>query len=964
MNEQRQKKQVELSVTIDQQYIPHYVVETLGSEQVPAFVGQSKTMNRNTDIQWKQLWGEQIQQGPAFVQPAAQQVQQPVAAPQKESYKERKERESKEKKLLKEGKKYTPNANLQTARLMQLKEQADAEAANNPVNLSEELEETQLNEIVTRISEASISPDMFSEERFPEESVNLRRTLSDYKNLETLMDHNQFYFEELRHNDRMRYKKLQYCMQMASHLEDMLKIATATYGVSLEGGAINEAPIVEHAKNVRADALRDYSRWLSSMDYRYKDDLEQYIRRRVNEEIPKYNERREQFQRQYIEDNPGAAWMNVPAFNYPPQYESLEKLRGLMQEKGEVYLQHKAMLDTMMEEVTHSLEAYASLKAQTSVYDEVLSHMQTDEKNTLDSKKIALEMTKRMDKLMTDSYAVIERFENVNDAMKMLLRGERLSGLNVVVLSQFGYDAQPQFKQRILDDASANGIRTNRQNAELARLLEDPRVQVGDHSSQFVKRAASMLRQGDDDYNIALLNHLEKVKNLGDNVPDKAFYDQTKALLQPYVDKVMQWDMDKALSMSDDELANYQQTLDALFCDNMFVADLMKTKHWDMGKYSMKNEMLGDRIYDYANRVSTLRALAEKSRGIALQRAAKLGDLPREAFSDFEWINKIHDASGVAAFCNDRKEIGQRMLDAQIAKNADQQQVDSPAFKAKCQEQVRTAVASNFFVAGQFIEIEDSFKNALKKKNAGEPLSEDERIMAEAMDRVQTNRYKLAGYTAEEAARDGVQADIGEPVFRSFTRFTEGEAGRQLTPEQFKQLVLDFGAGYGMEQGKTAPQELEAARQKNMRAARQYKEVMRAQYDFLAKKYGSALENFDAKYISEHLMEIYRDFNNGQVDTDLAGNIPGFYDENDPADMLLMHRANYYNVMGNALVGLMSVYGNGQCTAEELKMMIENQKNTPQIAPHREFLLANKGQGTFENKLKPDAVMDKVKIVD
>ena len=83
---------------------------------------------------------------------------------------------------------------------------------------------------------------------------------------------------------------------------------------------------------------------------------------------------------------------------------------------------------------------------------------------------------------------------------------------------------------------------------------------------------------------------------------------------------------------------------------------------------------------------------------------------------------------------------------------------------------------------------------------------------------------------------------------------------------------------------------------------------------------------------------------------------------NDPADVLLMHQADYYNLMGYSVVNALNLFVNAHMTEDMLNEM--NQTAVAQVAAHREYLVAHKDEAKFGDKINPEAVMKPVKIVE
>ncbi len=959
MNEQEQKKQIELTVSINQQ--EHiYRHDTMEAAQVPEFLEETDRRLQEQKQRRQRLWDDSLRGQPQqIIARAETQPQPPVAAPAQETYKQSRQRKKEEKQAIKLGKKYTRNANIYTYELMRIKELNDP-LNTGPEGIAPDIGQEELTEAVKRMTETKISADMFSEENFPEKSVILRRCLYEFRSIEGLMKANPEFFQGLEQNDPLRYKKLLHCQNLAAPIEDMLVCASLSCGVTDVGNPVMAVETAEMARRHRDLQLREFSRLLANENAIYEGEFQSYLKERMEQELPDYMAKTQDFQRRYLEDNPQSAWMDIPALNSELQFEAIEKAKNLLEENGERYLANKDMCDAMFSDLTRSIETYAILKAQSSAYDELKYRLDTAESTKQDSAALSRLATKKIDELMEESYKAMDRYEAIMATLKAFLRDNKLMAINVAVLSEYGYDAEPQYREKALQSASATAVRSRWQKETLTRLLADERVHVGSHESEYVQRAASMFRQNDDDYNIALLNHFERVRALGDANPSKELYDSTRQLLMPYVQKVLNWDMAAALRMDNEELADNQEQLDALFCDNMFVTDILNMKHWSGKPYTMKGELLGDRIYDFASRLNTLRGLYEKSRAIAIKRAAKIQVLPPNTFTEKEWTSKIGNQNKILDFAEERLSIGNRLMDIEKKKALEYGDINSEAFKERTHKHIlETARIGNLYQQGKFHAIEQEFWDAMNKLKEGkEELSEEERVVGETMARLHDEGYRLAAFDNEEAKRLGVHENIGEMLFRSFGRYTESEGGRTMTEDQFRRMLLDLGAGYKMKHGETPEAEISQARERNMRGCREYKETMRLQYGLLARKYGYAVENLSIKYIADHYMELTRDFANLQTDTNLMSNIPGLFDMENPEDVMLKHQAEYYNLMGYAILNGLNPFIASGMTEAEIIAETRRQAQLGNVGVSRAYLIAHQNDHSFAGVLNPNAVMD------
>ncbi|NLV86752.1 MAG: hypothetical protein GX025_06005 [Clostridiales bacterium] len=962
MNEQEQRRQVELTVNInEQEHI--YRHDTMEAAQVPEYLEQTDRRLQEQKQKRQQLWDDTLRGQPQhIIVRADSQPQLPVVAPPQETSKQAKEREKTEKQAIKRGKKYAPHANVHTDFLMRIKELSDP-LTTGPEGIDPNVGQEELAEAIKRMTETKISADMFSEQNFPEKSVILRRCLYEYRSIDGLVDSNPEFFQDLQQNDPLRYKKLQHCKNLIMPLTHMLQFASYACGLTIEGEPIREAGVVEHARNHRAGQLAEFSRLLGDENALYAGELQSYLDERMEEQLPAFETRTQEFQRQYLEDNPQSSWMNIPTLNSELQFEAIEKAKKLLEQNGERYLANKNMCDAMFSDLTRAIETYAILKAQSSAYDEAKYRFDTAANSNQDSAALSRMATKKIDVLMEESYKAMDGYESIMDTLKTFLQGGRLRAANVAVLSQYGYNAEPHYKEKALQSASATAVRCRWQIETLEKLIADRRLIVKDHSAPRVVWASTMFRQNDYEYNLELLNHLEMVYALEFVRPTKEFYGKTRALLEPYVQKVLDWDMQGALRMDNEELADNQEYLDALSCGNTFIDKLLGMNQWSGESYTMKSELLGDRIYEFDEKVVVIRGLYEKSRGLALRRAAKFAPLQPNTFSEGEWLYKIKSEDKIDKFIEERLYMGDRALKGAEQKRQQLEDINSDTSKSRITEQLDHAVTvGQMYKRGKFHEVEQEFIRAKKKMDNGLPMTDEERLLAETMVRISDNRYKIAAFDEDDAELTGTQVDIGEPVFRSFGRYTESDSGRTMTPEQFRQMVLDLGAGYGMEYGVTPNKEIEKARAANRRGLRQYKETMRLQYGYLGKKYGHALEKVNLKYYTEHYMELIKDFPNLQTDTNMMTRISGFLDMDDPEDVLLMHQAEYYSAIGIVTVNALGLFTKQGSTEEEINAQMQIFIN--QAAESRAYLMANAGNFPFENRINHNAVMDERRQID
>ncbi|MCF2616343.1 hypothetical protein JQM68_03930 [Oscillibacter valericigenes] len=219
--------------------------------------------------------------------------------------------------------------------------------------------------------------------------------------------------------------------------------------------------------------------------------------------------------------------------------------------------------------------------------------------------------------------------------------------------------------------------------------------------------------------------------------------------------------------------------------------------------------------------------------------------------------------------------------------------------------------------------------------------------IAQAKKRLKSQHYYTLHRSEAELKEMGIPKTIGEPIFRSFESFQRLEAAQTLlTPEQYRQMLLDLGAGADMHNGEwektiqekvvdaqgktevvvkkvmspgTPEEELRPVLEQNARGLETYKMVVRAQMDMITRKYGNMLEKIPIRELITHYVELARDFSDAQVALSMAAGHPDFLDPSKPEDQLLRKRIEYYCRVGKfALDQLNFLYMGMVKTDEEL----------------------------------------------
>lgn len=157
-----------------------------------------------------------------------------------------------------------------------------------------------------------------------------------------------------------------------------------------------------------------------------------------------------------------------------------------------------------------------------------------------------------------------------------------------------------------------------------------------------------------------------------------------------------------------------------------------------------------------------------------------------------------------------------------------------------------------------------------------------------------------------------------------------------LSPEQYRTMMLQLGAGGDITDDSPA-EARQAAIEQNAKGLATYKSVLRAQYDMLERKYGDQIEHLSFEDAAAHYTDMAKDFCDLQVNLNMATKFPGLFDPDDPEDVLLQQRINYYGVIGNtALNRIMVEFVGG--TEQDYQQGVQKDLRDEVCQTGREFL--------------------------
>ena len=492
----------------------------------------------------------------------------------------------------------------------------------------------------------------------------------------------------------------------------------------------------------------------------------------------------------------------------------------------------------------------------------------------------------------------------------------------------------------IREAAEDYAMRMHAQQATLNRLKTNGGLNVteAEKHSVYLTRAVMLMVPGEehDAENLATLNLLAKMQRVGSTRPDEELYGNARERLRPLVQKVLDCDVEAWKGLSNEELVRRMDMINELYMDNMFVADLMKMAHPTQSAatgtpLTLKDDLVGQREVEFSYKVSTLRALAEKARALALLAQSRAGgELDETFFTDVEYGRLQQSPTAYAA---SRLKVSGASLQAAKNKYDKLRTPGTPEFK----EWIGTLAQKN---PSKLVITGDKFRAVIDEFNNGATPE-----AAKVIKRLKNQHYYTLHRSEAELKEMGIPKGIGEAIFRSFESFQRLEATQTLlTPEQYRQMLLDLGAGTDMHNGEweetlqekvvdaqgktetvtkrvmspgTPEEELRPVLEQNARGLETYRMVVRAQMDMITRKYGNMLEKIPVRELIAHYVDISRDFSDAQVALNMATKHPDFLDPSKPEDQLLRKRIEYYCVVGKFVLDQINFLYMGMVKTDE-----------------------------------------------
>ncbi len=560
------------------------------------------------------------------------------------------------------------------------------------------------------------------------------------------------------------------------------------------------------------------------------------------------------------------------------------------------------------------------------------------------------------------------------------------------------------FSQEEMGQIAMGPVEHQRQTDQtFERLKEDPRLGLSPEelASETVTRAKAVLvpDEAHAKENIRTIRLMRDLGQNGDQKPPADLYARTREFVAPIVQRIFDTPVQQLDWTRIDLIREHSGELEKLAREAELAADLLKLQHPIRearyhGRLMLQDELLGSREYEYIYKSAMVTALAKKARMLSLLAKGEMGDenIKEECLTEKErreagnvpelWVNqKLQEAEKEIGRAETKYEnahvLGTREFANWIENIIDRGKLDREAVDMKYEP-----VISEF-----------------EKEETPE--------IQQVMKRLREKNYYSIECTNEQRKALGMPENIGEGLFRSFGAFLKKEAAKKLlSPEEFRQMLLDLGAGAGMhgdawegieqerkvdENGEvyyesktvlhpaTPKEELEPAIQRNKAGLAVYKRILEAQYDMITRKYGSSLEWLGTQKASYDWLEEYeilpmedvtplvrycndilRDFGDSQVEGNMAFRFPGLLNLDDEKDKLLYYRIKYYSIVGKRAEDLYTFMDSrlespGLHTIRSLgdiKQYMQDALNDPEVVEARDYL--SKHDDKFEERWSID----------
>lgn len=474
-------------------------------------------------------------------------------------------------------------------------------------------------------------------------------------------------------------------------------------------------------------------------------------------------------------------------------------------------------------------------------------------------------------------------------------------------------------------------------------LKQDPQLSLteAEQESALLTKSVALLQAGDE-HQEANRQTLALMRDLSRNqeaVPAQELYDRTRAFAAPRVQQILDCDIEAWKQLSSAELVQRAEQLQTMADNAVLLPDVLETKHPTQTGHLLRplalhQELVGQRLHEFDYKCATIRALAEQSRAFALLARSRMdGEIPATCLTGEE--NARPAGVLVEQLLQDKLDASNTQIQQATQRYHDIRTPGTPA----CQEWMLDFISKHN--PTQYFVVSDKFRDVTERLTQ----SADPEIV-QLRQRLCNQHYSSLAYTPSQLQRLGgayVNNDIREPIFRTFKSFVGMEATQTvLSSEQFEQMMRNLGAGAGLSRTDNEPPSEEArqAIQQNEQGIAVYREVVRAQLDMIARKYGDKLEQITPTEWIDHLADMGRDFVDQQVILSMTERYPGFLNMMDEDDRLLYARIEYFNTLGGMAASFhMQIQAGEIQNATDMQAILQNLVNSlPACANARSYL--------------------------
>lgn len=979
----------------------------LDSQQFQREMENARTREEGIQAIRAQLMGETlpVQQVRQTLRPAQRQGDEPKAAPQEAGWKERRAKKKQQERALKQGRKLTEYADALTAELV---EQQKVNAKTRRFvdhKCGGELMTKELLNVLESLDGVRLSADQFTDENF----------VSQYDTLRDLMEKSAFIsraandvglMEQIRGMSSSLYASALYWQKTAPALREMFRLANNAHALDENGQVLKDVTsivededgveqvvtnVVSHAKYSFNMKLTDFRKNQSRRDQEYQQQLAQELQQEYEQTLGRKK-------RTAAGGPPEAeqAWMTSPSLKYgdPTSYYELQELKRMIEENRAVYEGDQKIVDRMYSETIRRYELLGELSVRRQAWEEIRGkYVARRAAPGTDTARYIESAERELERIERDREAVEKMMISVRDALGRLVTNDTISTLEAAVLMSYGYKTE----DNLLEQATARARRTRWQKDILDQLAAEEGLTATEMADPYVAEAASLFRRNDREYNRMILTRMRRFSEenarqwpVRQDVPEgesfkekkwqfaaarKPYYDELCQMVEPIVNRVMEWDAERYLNMSDEELVAEQENLDELYGSTMCIVDVMKMTHPNSGKFTMMDDVLGDRQREFSHRANALRWMTEKSRGLAMQALAQLG-IPGEAcLTEKERQDKIpllskklgleeNSPEMFKAIAEQQIALGGRFLKAEKQKWAAERDANSKEFRQVCADLPLKHNSSEkvFERDSQLTEVERRYERILE--NPPPDTTEEELAIVE---RTMSERYHCCGWEMADARvwalergrdlntlrDDQLSENIQESLFRGFGNFNDSAGAKSLTAEEFQQMLRELSAGADLSWENATPRQIFEAQDQNRRGCLRHKETLRVTYDYLARKYGFGLEKVPVMELTDHWEEILRDLGRLQTDSHFIEFIPDILDMDDPEDARLYHQICYMNIMGKTVQDIPALVGWDKFSQSDIAGHIQRALNDEiNTVPHLKALLAMEDHGDMTDVVK------------